>query len=412
MFPPNRTVLLDDEAGQPQLVKTGIPTLCDTDGDGENDHLLIPFTPTLSRELQTTSAVLYGNVARATHGETVHQILGSGVAGQANPRFALKHAPLTFTGAENESGAEAALTVRVNDIQWNEVPTLYPAEANDRDYVLRVDENGAGRVQFGDGRRGARLPTGQDNLRAVYRKGIGAAGNLEAGQLCQLLTRPLGLKGVSNPLPAAGGVDQESSDNARRNMPLGVRTLGRVVSVQDYEDYARAYTGIAKAQARVLITRAGPTVFITVAGEGGVPPAPATLDRLRSALQQNGDPLVHCELGPYNPAGFHIALRIKRAPAFEFKQVSTDVEAALRAVFAFEARDFGQIVARSEVIAVAQDVDGVLGVDLDCFYRGTTVTLNERLVPAVATVDACGNALAAELLLLDPGPLDYLEEMP
>ena len=62
-------------------------------------------------------------------------------------------------------------------------------------------------------------------------------------------------------------MDADSADHARRNMPLGVRTLGRVVPVQDYEDYARAYTGIAKAQATVLNTRAGRTVFITVAGD-------------------------------------------------------------------------------------------------------------------------------------------------
>jgi hypothetical protein len=378
----------------------------------QGNRTKLSFEVAFKHSYQLSKVSLYANVAKATHGETVHQILGSGAAGQANQRFVLKHVPLTFTAVDNESGAAAALEVRVNDIQWKEAPTLYPAGANDRSYVLRVDENGAGTVRFGDGRRGARLPTGQDNVRTVYRKGIGMAGNLKAGQLCQLLTRPLGLKGVSNPLPAAGGVDPERSDNARRNMPLGVRTLGRVVSVQDYEDYARAYAGIAKAQARVLITCAGRTVFITVAGDRGLPPAPATLDKLRSALQQNGDPLVHCQLAPYNPATFNLALRIKRDPAYEFKQVSADVAGALRAAFAFDARDFGQIVARSEVIAVAQAVDGVVGVDLDYFYRGTTVTLDERLVPAVATVDSYGNAMAAELLLLDPGPLHYLEEMP
>ena len=84
----------------------------------------------------------------------------------------------------------------------------------------------------------------------------------------------------------------------------------------------------------------------------------------------------------------------------------------MRAAFAFDARDFGQLVARSEIIAVAQEVEGVLGVDLDRFYRGAVVALDERVSPAAASVDAQGEALAAELLLLDEGPLEYLEEMP
>jgi hypothetical protein len=385
-------------------------TLLSTEADGNTSKLF--FATSLQHQYQRGSVKLYANVALATHGETVHQTLGSGAARLSNQRYTLKHTPLTFVGAENETGAEAALEVRVNDIRWHETTTLYQAGADDRSYVLRVEEDGAGTVQFGDGRHGARLPTGQDNLRAVYRKGIGSAGNVQAGQLSQLLSRPLGLKAVSNPLPAAGGVNADSSTHARRNMPLGVRTLGRVVSVQDYEDYALAFTGIAKAQATVLNTRAGRTVFITVAGDDGVQPPDLTLAKLLNTLKQNGDPLVHCETKAYNEATFHLALRIKCDPDHDGKKVLADVETALRAAFSFVARDFRQTVSRSEIIAVAQEVEGVLGVDLDRFYRGTTIALEQRLTPAAATTDAQGNGIAAELLLLDTGPFDYLEEMP
>ena len=50
-------------------------------------------------------------------------------------------------------------------------------------------------IEFGDGVTGARLPTGQDNVRAIYRKGIGLDGIVSAGQLTSLLTRRL----VSSP---------------------------------------------------------------------------------------------------------------------------------------------------------------------------------------------------------------------
>ena len=387
-----------------------VMTLSKIEPDGETSKLF--FTTSLQRQYQRGSVKLYANVALATHGETVSQTLGSGAARLSHQRFTLKNAPLTFVGAENETGAEAALEVRVNDILWHETPTLFNAGADDRSYILREEQDGAGTIQFGDGRHGARLPTGQDNVRAIYRKGIGATGNLQSGQLSQLLSRPLGLKAASNPLPAEGGVDPDSAEHARRNMPLGVRTLGRVVSVQDYEDYALAFTGIAKAQATVLSTRAGRTVFITVAGDGGVQPPDLTLAKLLNTLKLNGDPLVHCETKAYNEATFHLGLKVKRDPDYDSKKVLADVEAALRAAFSFDACDFGRVVSRSAIIAVAQQVEGVLGVDLDRFYRGTTITLEQRLTPAAATTDAQGNAIAAELLLLDSGPLDYLEEMP
>lgn len=379
---------------------------------GNRDRTTLELASELCHIYDHSTMRVNANVVRATHGETMHQILGSGEARQAHQRFTLKHTPLTFISAENETGAETALEVRVNDIVWHETPTLYGAKTNDRSYVVRVDEDGVGKIQFGDGKRGARLPSGQENVHAIYRKGIGSVGNLKTGQLSQLMTRPLGLKAVSNPQPPSGGVDAEAAKDARRNMPLGVRTLGRAVSLQDYEDYARAYTGIAKAQATVLDIRSIRTIFITVAGKDAVRPEAGgpTLTGLLGSLKNYSDPFVACEAAAYNQAYFKLALRIKRHPNHNIDIVLADVEAALRQAFSFDVRDFGQIVARSEVINVAQQVAGVVGVDVDRFYSDPTLPLEDRLTPASAFVD--GDGVAAELLLLDPGSLDYLEEIP
>ncbi len=387
-------------------------TLLEVIADGELSRL--KFTADLQHEYKRDTVKIYANVAKATHGETMHQILGSGEARKPHQRFTLKHAPLTYVRADTESGGEAALEVRVNDIAWHEVPTHFGTQASDRNYVVRVDEDGVAEIQFGNGIRGARLPSGQENVRALYRKGIGRAGNLKAGQLSQLLSRPLGLKEVTNPKAASGGVDAEPVDEARRNMPLGVRTLGRAVSLQDYEDYARAYTGITKAQAVVLPIRGIRTIFITVAGPDGAQPEAdgPTISGLLDSLKDNSDPFVACKAAAYNSAYFKLALRIKRHPDHDIDIVLAAVEAALRDAFSFDKRDFGQSVARSEVITVAQQVEGVVGVDVDYFYRGTTLALEERLTPAPAGVDDNGDGVAAELLLLDPGPFDNLEEMP
>ena len=105
---------------------------------------------------------------------------------------------------------------------------------------------------FGNGSEGARLPTGIENVRAVYRTGIGKGGNVKAEQISLLSTRPLGAKEVVNPLPASGGADRETRDQARKNAPLAVMALDRLVSVQDYEDFVRVFAGIGKARATEL----------------------------------------------------------------------------------------------------------------------------------------------------------------
>ena len=404
-----QTAIKDDEIVSEIAVIADSPTAISTD----RDRTTLDLAADLLHVYDRSTLRINANVTCATHGETLHQILGSGEARRAHQRFSLKHAPLTFVSADNESGAESALEVRVDDIAWTETSSLYDAKSNDRSYVVRTDESGVAEIQFGDGVRGARLPTGQENVRAIYRKGIGKAGNLKSGQLSQLLTRPLGLKAVDNPQASSGGVDAEAADEARRNMPLGVRTLGRAVSLRDYEDYARAYTGIAKAQASVLDVRGNRTVFITIAGKEGVQPQAGspTLSGLLASLRKNSDPFVACDAAAYNPAYFRLALHIKRKPGHDIEIVLTAVEKALRDAFSFDQRGFGQIVARSEVIDIAQQVTGVAAVDVDYFYRGATADLEERLVPNAATVNSSGVPEAAELLLLDPGALDYLKEM-
>lgn len=379
---------------------------------------VITIAPPLPAALKRATTIVHANVALATHGETVAQVLGAGDASKSFQRFELKRLPLTYRSATNETGADSELSVRIGDVEWSERSTLFGAEANDRAYTVQTDEQSRLWVVFGDGVHGARLPSGQNNVRVSYRQGLGRDGNVAAGALTQLMTRPLGLKGVSNPAPAEGGTDAEPADQARRTMPLGTRTLGRAVSLLDYEDFALAFTGIAKAQARVLQLPAGPTVAITVAGQDGAALSEGNPVRnaLRLALRDSGDPFVNVTLLSYQHSTFRIGLKVKRDPAYALTQVLAAVEAALRAQYSFDARSLAQPVLQSDVIAVVHSVPGVVAVDLDFLYGGTLPSSQVpksrqvRLLASRMRVSG-GVALPAELLTLHSGPLERLEEM-
>jgi hypothetical protein len=69
-------------------------------------------------------------------------------------------------------------------------------------------------------------------------------------------------------------------------------------------------------------------------------------------------------------------------------------------------------VHRSRVLAVAHSVAGVVAVDVDRLYSPSSFFyLNDRLLAAQPAVDPSGNPVGAELLLLDPDPLDWLKVM-
>src|SRR5690606_37652737 len=130
----------------------------------ESGRALLDIDPPLPVALQRDSVKVLANVAVARHGETVAHVLGSGSASQAHQRFELKQAPLTWRAAANELGAASELTVRVGGIEWTQRDSLYGAKPGDHGYTLRTDEAGRDWLQFGDGDRGARLPSGSQNV--------------------------------------------------------------------------------------------------------------------------------------------------------------------------------------------------------------------------------------------------------
>jgi predicted phage baseplate assembly protein len=356
------------------------------------------------RETVTVNA----NVAPATHGESVAEIVGSGDAASANQRMVLKQSPLTSVSAPTATGRAATLQLRVNDLLWQEVPSLYERSRTEHVYQTSIDDAGRTTLIFGDGVEGARLPSGQDNLRASYRKGLGTAGNLDAGRLTNLLTRPLGVTGVNNPEPASGGDDPETLDRARENAPLTVLTLDRAVSVQDYEDFARGFAGIAKAHALWIPSGPGRGVFVTVAGIDGaaIGEGSDTYRNLVGALRRYGDPLLPLTVRSYARVPFRLKARIKVVADADPALVLGAVEAVLRQRFGFAARSFGQPVSIDEVVAVIHSDPGVVAVDVDRLYRGATPAIEPRLFAAVPVASRTAAPQPAELLMLAADPIE------
>lgn len=361
---------------------------------------------------------IYANVALATAGESKAEVLGSGDSSLAFQRFHLLNSPLTYVSAQNSQGARSTLQVYVDGVQWQEVPSLFDKGPNDRVYTVQIEPEGKTTVLFGDGRNGARLPTGQENIKAVYRKGLGSGGNVAADKISLLMSMPLGLRSVTNPQAALGGSDPEDQENARLNMPLGIITLDRLVSLQDYEDFARAFAGIGKALATWTWNGRVRGVFVTIAGPLGetIDKDSQVYENLRGEMQRQGDPFVPVDLGSYSKVFFRIAASIKIETSHETEQVISEVRSRVVSSFSFRGRSFGQPVNLSEVIGLIKSVPGVTAVDVSKLYKvGETSKedLNQRLSASQPrSGQEAAEVQGAELLTLDPlQPFDSLGVM-
>ncbi|UJP07455.1 MAG: putative baseplate assembly protein, partial [Nitrosomonas sp.] len=358
---------------------------------GDKIHSFIKLAEKLAYCFKRDTVRIYGNVVKATHGETRKETLGSGDGAKALQSFTLKQPPLTYVAATNPNGVDSTLKVFVNNVQWHETNTLVGLSSTARNFSTGTGDEGKTTVVFGNGREGARLPTGIENIKAEYRNGIGKTGNVKAEQISLLTTRPLGVKEVINPLRASGGADKETRDQARRNVPLGVKALDRLVSVQDYEDFARIFAGIGKACAVELSDGSRQLVHITIAGADDIPIEPHSdlFRNLQQALLDSGDPYQAIELEIRELMLIVITAGIRILPDYQWESVESSVRTALLDAFSFDRRELGQDVLLSEVISVMQAVRGVAYVDVDIFgglpekiIRGKENKARELCTPA------------------------------
>ena len=355
----------------------------------------------LARLYDAATVSVNANAVTATHGETVQEILGSGDATNPALTFTLKQSPLTYVSSTAQNGTQSTLQVWVNNLQWQEVPNLLAAGPADRVFVTRVNESGFTVIQFGNGVNGALPPTGQMNIRAVYRKGIGSAGMVASGQLSQPIDRPQGLRSAVNPSAAAGGADPASAADARARAPLPTLTIGRVVSLEDYQNYALNFAGIAKAVASWTWAGGRRGVFLSVAGTGGATFAPtdSTILHLIASLQQYGNPYVPLTVASYEPVPFEIAANVRVDPDYDSTLVLAAVWQNLAAAFSFDARQLGQNVAASDVVSVVQLTPGVVAMQLTALCPSGSPA---GAVPPLLCAAGPQPPLGAQLLLLDP----------
>lgn len=403
------TLLPADAKNDPLASEAAIIISVTTAGD----IATLTLQDTLTRAYDRSTVTVNANVAAATNGETTNEILGNGDATNPALEFTLKQSPLTYIPSSLSSGSVSTLQAWVNNLRWSEAPNFLNSGPADRVFVTSVNADGTVNVEFGNGITGSRPPTGQMNIRAVYRKGIGSAGNVATGQLSMPLDRPQGLQTVTNPQPATGGADPDTAEDARISAPLQVQTIGRVVSLEDYQNYALAFAGVAKALATWTWFGRTRGVLLTIAGEnGGVfQQTDLTVTNLIASLISNGSPYVPIQVVSYTPVLFETGATIQiDTTQYDPKLVLAAVWQALVNTYNFANQQLGYGIAQSQIIRTIQRVPGVIALELTQFNRQdqSTAPPLPQVLPVYSPLNGLDTGATAplpqgaELFTLDP----------
>src|SRR5262249_29991826 len=262
-------------------------------------------------------------------------------------------------------------------IKYKRVDSFFASGPRSRHYTL---DYASGIVQFGDGRRGIVPVEAKNNIVAVqYRIGGGALGNVNAGTLTSLGRALAYIDSVVNPLPATGGADRETIDEAKNRAPYTIKSRDRAVTTEDYEMLAlRASTTLARARCVPDRQNRG---HVTLAL---VPKGETRGDELNRRLVPSNEvlrfvkrylddrKLVGTVLNVVRPRYKDLSVRVVliRRTVGTSDRLRKDIEYKLRRFLhaLVGGRDgkgweFGRPVLKAELIHLAEEVPGVEGVD-------------------------------------------------
>lgn len=303
--------------------------------------------------------------------------LGSS-SGEANQAFKLDGRPVQLESLQVEvrEGDTWVRWARRENLLYHVEPDgeVVLSHADDSDYYVQFDEHGDAWVIFGDGVNGRIPPVGTDNIRAEYRVGGGAVGNVRAGTISEIRSDIEHLDGVENPFPAVGGTDPESIEHARRFAPLKFRSGERAVTLNDFIALAHSFGGVAKAYAESLGWN---TVYLYIA-PGADPTTPADLDlqpspdlRMRLIDYFRDKKMIGTDIRIRPPVVVPIDIQVDAMAHFNVYQVDVEreIREAVTSLLAYGRVDFATNVYLSKVYEAVEAIRGVRYANVPRFRR-------------------------------------------
>jgi uncharacterized phage protein gp47/JayE len=352
-----------------------------------------------------TSLTLDGLPVR--HSSTVaDEALGTST-GEPGQKFVLAQSPVIPESVEVEVDEGAGF------VRWNRRENfLYFTDATGRvalsgpastDYTLETDENARTFIVFGDLVYG-KAPARGAPIRARYRVGGGAIGNVGANTITEVKTQIRHFKSVTNKQPAMGGVDREPLDRAARWGPLAYRSGRRAVTLSDFVALAYEAGGVAKVHA---VSRGWNRIDLYVAAEGEqVAPASRELKE-RLVAFFNDKRMVGTFVFIQDPVAVPITVNLSIIVEHNYNPVDVErrVREAVTALFAYKEMDFGRTLYLSKVYESVEAIPGVFAATVHRFSR----TTGSKLILATV-IPADGRIVCGEFEIPTLGSLNVKVE--
>lgn len=294
-------------------------------------------------------------------------------------------------------------------LTWRQVDDFDTARPDDPVFVCDAE---AGLIIFGDGRRGRPPQTTELMIAAFYRHGGGLDSEVDTTQVSQPSNLPGAVNGAFNVIPARGGQDAETLEEAKGRAPRAFRMRNRAVTAEDYRDAAKAAPGVRVARAEVVplrrpypqghliaglpapgldvtTTAAGALSVVVVPDAPGPYPMPTNSELMAVAAHLDTLRLITTEVHVTTPQYvrlFDFQVKVRAASGYSNSQVREAIQDHLTLRFHVltggadsKGYPFGSGLHHADLVAEILALPGVTRVEeLHCFFNGTTPERAER----------------------------------
>jgi hypothetical protein len=264
---------------------------------------------------------------------------------------------------------------------------------------------------------------------AKYRTGTGASGKLKSETTIKALEKSDQIEKIHLYGKVSGGTKSENEKKAKEAAPSKTRSLGRLVSLDDYEFEALSVSGVIKASANLMLTCEVPQIVVNVLVENNNNNSDSGGDGdgdgdTGKGISKDLDKILHdydrcrgmqrypidIRLGKFQYVYLEIDCEID--PRFLKEIVEKEIAIALgvfrkeekdlnsTGVFGIKQRKFGQDEYASTVAGVVQNVGGVIWARVKSMYSLGTADDPEELNPLEPIIPKLDSPVVCEESLI------------
>lgn len=335
----------------------------------------VPGNPPIIFETVNDFILLAGNLAidiPVVQGQTIEETIGV--------TSALSSPGQTFTSSQPPLLSTISLSIQ--NIPWTLVDNLFDAGPLDRVYTAKPNSESLAVFTFGNNIFGV-IPPPSEPIIVTYRVGGGVIGNVVSNTITEVLStiQDTGFNVISisviNINAATEGMNQETIEEARVNIPRFVRSMDRFVSREDFQSLPSVQNLLSGANGSIFKSTATVqylwavhlvTIYILNSPPTGLlnpsVPTQALLDEVRLAVEQRTLETIAISVLPATLIAVDIVGIVYFFGNFRQDIVSVNVNTSLNQLFDPTRRDIGDGMRLSDLYAAIDNSIGVDYVDL------------------------------------------------